>query len=233
MQEQPAVSGISLHHAILLLDGSGSMKELEQQSGEPKHRAVAKMVQDLINEMHDSDEMEASTQLSIICYDSNKVDDIRVQGYDVKAGEYYQQGNLDLWDPIIGHGGGTPIGRALSVAREMAEKWVNEAQGEQSRRVVIYLLSDGMNYPDTEPNGMVERQKIKNFNEQQMSLPGGIKGRIRTATVGYFQSAPGANPEEDKGRELLKSLPDNRAASFFETASAKEIAAYVVRTMTH
>ena len=61
-------------------------------------------------------------------------------------------GNTDLepWDGLSpqnraqGMGNGTPIGTAIAWAREQAEQWVNASMGQVKRRVVIYLLSDGM-----------------------------------------------------------------------------------------
>lgn len=232
MNERQEGAGISLYHAFVLLDGSGSMTEAERNSGKPKHKAVAEMVQNLINEMYDNPSI-SNTQLTIVCYDSNSTDDIRLSDYDVKSNMHYNQNNLDLWDPTRGHGGATPIGRALASGRNLAEQWVNAAQGMEVRRAVIYLLTDGMNYPDTEPNGLSERQKIKDFNAQQETLreQGGFKGRIRTAALGYYQFPQGTNSEEDKGRDLLKNLPDNPNA-YFETASAPELVDYIVRTIT-
>ena len=228
MSDQLEGAGFDLYHAFLLLDGSGRMKDKEQQSGKPKHLAVAEMVQKLINELHDRPDIN-NTQLTVVCYDGVSVDDIRLRDYDVKANMHYNQANLDIWDPLRGHGGTTPIGRALEVGRELAERWVNDAQGMENRRGVIYLLSDGMVFPDTESNGMGERQKIKDFNEEQ-TKSGSAKGRIRIATVGYYQFPEGGSPEEDAGRELLKNLPDNPRA-FFQTANASEITDYIVKTI--
>jgi len=232
MDERQEGAGISLYHAFLLLDGSGSMTEPERNSGKAKHIAVAEMVQNLINELYDNPSI-ANTQLTIVCYDSSSVDDIRLSDYDVKSNMHYNQNNIDLWDPNRNHGGATPIGRALASGHKLAEQWISAAQGMEVRRAVIYLLSDGGNYPDTEPNGMSERQKIKDFNTQQEALreQGGFKGRIRTATLGYYQFPQGANSEEDNGRDLLKNLPDNPNA-YFESATASDLADYIVRTIT-
>jgi uncharacterized protein YegL len=226
-------AGFKLHHAFLLLDGSGSMAFPDLIANKPKHLAVAEMVQFLINELHDNASI-TNTQLTIICYDSNKVDDVRLSDYDVKSNTYYQQSDLNLWDPLQGHNGATPIGRALAFGRELAEKWINAAQGMEVRRAVIYLMSDGMNYPETEPNGMSERENIKEYNAQQETLrsSGGFKGRIRTSTLGYYQHPKGTDTEEDKGRELLSQLPDNISA-YFEHRDTQKIADYIIRTITH
>lgn len=230
-EQQDQGAGTELRHAFLLLDGSGSMQEREHRSGQPKHLAVAKMVQDLIDAMHD-DPAVTDTLLTVICYCANNVQDIRLRDYDVKSNQHYKQQDVSRWDPLVGHGGNTPIGRALAYGRELAEEWVNAAQGIEVRRAVIYLLSDGMNYPDTEPDGMEEKQKIRKFNAQQESMRqhGGFRGRIRLATIGYFQAPPGSGTEEDRGRRLLQQLPDNTRA-YFESGSAEEIARYIYITM--
>jgi len=234
-------AGVLLAHGFLLLDGSGSMEEPELRTGLKKHRAVAKMAQDLINELHDDDAI-TNTLLTIICYDGRWVDDVRLRDYDIKSATHYKpdyadsperDSVLDLWDPLRGHGGTTPIGRAFALARRLAEDWVNTAPAGLVHRAAIYLLSDGMNYPDTEPNGMGERQEIEKFYHDQEAkrAQGGYKGRIRVATVGYYQSPPGKNPEEDKGRELLDALAFP-STLYFETSNAKEIARFIRQTVT-
>jgi len=235
-REEGIPESIHRYHAFLLLDGSASMRAPELKSKMPKHRAVAKMVQELINELYDNPAMQ-NTQLTIVCYDSNNVKDVRLSDYDIKSKMHYKrecdEKDVDKWDPLIGHKGNTPIGRALAFGRELAEKWINDAHGVETRRGVIYLMSDGMVYPDTEPNGMDEIRKIKDFNAQQEKLKeeGRYKGRIRVHTVGYYQLPEGSDEEEDKGRELLKSLPDNPKA-YKETPTAEEIADYIIRTIT-
>src|SRR2546423_13442733 len=93
------------------------------------------------------------------------------------------------WDPLRGHGGVTPIGRALAFARSLAENWVNDAQGMEFRRAVIYVLSDGIVEPATEPDGLEERQKISDFNRalEARKDTEGLKGQVRLATMGYYQ----------------------------------------------
>src|SRR5437867_1247579 len=162
MPEYTTSSGLLMSHAILLLDGSGSMTDRELATGQPKHRAVAKMVQELINAIKEDPEIK-DLLLTVICYDGNRVTDVRLSEYDIKESEEYyspdfrgtyDDPSLDKWDPLIGHGSGTPIGRALGGARQIAEDWVQTAPEGALHRAVICLLSDGMNYPSTEPTGV-------------------------------------------------------------------------------
>src|SRR5207247_183564 len=123
-------------------------------------------------------------------------------------------GNTELsyWDSFSpqnlmqGMGNMTPIGSALAWGGQRAEQWVNASPGEVQRRAVIYLLSDGKN--NYGPDGLLEKANIEVFNASSE------KGHIRLAIIGYFQSEPGTNPEEDAGRQLLAALPLNDKAYF-------------------
>lgn len=232
----PAVQNepdIQTNHGIIALDGSGSMKDKES-SGARKNRAVAKMVQLLFNAMKDSEVIQ-NTYLSVLIWDSNNVSDWRVVEYDVKADLHYLPGaesldpeskEFDKWDPIPGHDGTTPTGRALQEARSKAELWANSGAGLVGRRAVIYLMSDGMLYPKSEPSGEDERTAILKFNTDNVDN----NRVIRIATIGYFQHPEGASSDEDQGRVLLRKLATNTKA-YFETPSAKDICTYVLKTL--
>lgn len=249
-------TGVLMSHAYLLLDGSGSMGDSELRTRKPKHRAVAEMVQDLIKTLKDDDQIQ-DLLLTVICYDSNRVEDVRLRAYDVKQSEDsyrkppYVDKDLDTWDPVVGHNGATPIGRALASARQMAEEWVKTAPSGTAHRAIIWLLTDGMNYPESEPNGVDERNRIVDFTnaqEEQKKQGAEYKGRIRIATIGYYQFPDPQKPslsdeekkqleqapkdkleEEAKGRKLLKALafPDHL---HFESGDARTIAGFFTRT---
>ncbi len=214
-------SGFGLRHAFLLLDGSGSMHDPER-SGEPKHRAVASMVQQIIEQAH---QKFTDTFLSVLAYDADGDNHARVTelllDYDVSDSVYNDNTNLDLWDPLPQHGGNTPIGAVLAYAREKAETWVRLAQNQEQRRAVIYLLSDGMN--NVGPDGTEQRALIDTFNKES------TQGKVRLACVGYFQHGLGVSTEEDAGRELLRRLSTTKV---FESSDVSEIIAYILSTMT-
>lgn len=224
MPEEEREICIPIYHAFLLLDGSAGMREQERESKLPKHKVVAKMVQELIDEFHDNPQC-VCTYLTIVCFDGKKVNDIRLADYDVKAEVYYQNKNLDLWDPIIGHGETSPIGRALAFVRKLTEEWVNGAIGEEFRRAIIYLMSDGKLYPANEPDGKDEVVKIRSFNNENLHI-----GKIRLFTVGFFQYPEGCDDArrngDDEGRKLLKSLPENPRA-YAENEPAHRLVNYV------
>lgn len=224
-----------MSHAFLLLDGSGSMKDREHSSGRPKHRAVAAMVQDLIGILRD-DEQIRDMRLTVVCYDGGRIDDVRLTEHDVKrSDQYYRQApytdrDLDVWDPLIGHGGSTPIGRALAFAADRAMRWVSDAPGGFIHRAVVCLLSDGMNYPHSEPDGQDTRRAVDAFNDARSSQSEEYTGRVRIATSGYYQHPPGRDAEEDAGRELLRRLAQP-AGAYFESSQAREICRFLHKTI--
>lgn len=108
--------GSRIRHGFLLLDGSGSMEAKEFTSGNKKHLAVAEMVQDLINLLHDAPRGHDPILLSVAAYDANNPYDSKLTGYDVESSQYYESRAklgapfkpevLQRWDPLPGHGGG-------------------------------------------------------------------------------------------------------------------------------
>ena len=216
-------------HVFLLLCGSRNMK-CNDATGEPKHVAVAKMVQGLINEFHDDAAFE-NTLLTVICWDSNKIDDVRLLEYDVKQHHHYYENydpttvksddeKLKLWDPLDKHGGATPTGRALEFARWMAESWVRCAERSNRRIATISLLSDGKTFPENESSGLDQKALIAKFNENNRH-----KGLVRLITIGYFQKNTGCGHPEDADRAALKELVLSPAL-YKETNNAREIACY-------
>lgn len=216
---------IYLDHVFLLLDGSSDMTQSshETKSGIPKCKAIGRAVQSSIDSLHDAPDT-LGTLLTVICFDGNRVDDIRLYEYDVYSDLYYQNQDLSLWDTAIGHGGTTPIGRALAYGRELAEKWVSMAIGDEYRRAFIFMVSDGMLYPPSEYDGLDEKSKILKFNYRLKE-----KGNIRLFTIGYYPE--GQNPVEGAGRRLLRSLvviPEH----YIEIKTADEMALLIYKFLT-
>ena len=213
-------------HTFLLLDGSGSMKEIEHSSGKPKHLAVAEAVQNLVNQLHNYSLNEgADIELTVICYDSNNVDDVRVAGYKVSDDRYVAHPDVANWDPLRGHGSGTPLGRALGGALERAKQWIARAgDSHESRRAKIMLLSDGMNYPASEPDGSSLKDEVRVFNENNK------RHRITLYTIGYFQAQTGAEDEEASGRQLLRGLTSDPTRNYCEAQDAATAAEYILRS---
>jgi hypothetical protein len=215
--------------AILMVDASGTMIEKELKTGEPKHRRAAWMVQEVLNRMDDPQYEFASITVAPFSADSTggvKVILLLEEHNPFTLKTYTNNRDLDYWDGLSpenqqrGMGHLTPIGTAIAWARAKAEQWVTAADGQVQRRVVIYLLSDGMN--NYGPDGMEEKHAIAAFNDSCE------KGYIRLATIGYFQ---GTSPEEDAGRRLLEALPLNTEA-YFEADNVKDIATYILSTIS-
>jgi hypothetical protein len=216
--------------AYLLLDGSGSMFGKELKTGEQKSKRVAWMVQEILNGMDDPQYEFACVTVGCFSADSTgaKVLALLEEHNPFYQKTYTQSPNPENWDPLSpahqlqGMGHGTPIGTALAWARPKAEQWVDAADGQVQRRAVIYLLSDGMN--NYGPDGKEEKKAIEAFNGSREI------GHIRLATIGYFQSPPGTNREEDAGRQLLKYLATR--GEYFESDDVQKIVGYILSTIT-
>jgi hypothetical protein len=223
-------------HAIIAVDASATMFEVERKTGKRKHLCVAARVQEMFDLLDDP--QYADVCITIVCFSADptgvKIVTL-VEGHHPHLLKTYT-GNtkLEYWDGLSpanraqGMGNQTPIGSALAWARLRAQEWVNAAPGQVQRRVVIYVLSDGMN--NVGPDGRDEKKAIADFN---LTCE---KGEIRLASIGYFQSdeSPSGtltNPEEEEGRQLLRELPLNPDA-YFETDKAEEIVGYVLWTIT-
>src|SRR4029450_5487238 len=200
--------------AIVAMDGSGTMSEIERVTQKLKHHRTAWLFQEVLNRMDDPQYEFAFITGFCFSADRTGVKLITLledhNPHDLKT--YTGNTNLDYWDALRpqnrarGMGSLRPIGTALARARERAEQWVNASDGQVQRRVVIYLLSDGKN--NYGPNGMDQKELIKTFNASCKN------GHIRIASIGYFQSeeTPSGtlmDPEEEQGRQLLRALPLN------------------------
>jgi len=218
-------------HAYVVMDGSGTMGERERITGELKHLRTAWLFQDVLNRMDDPQYEFAIVTGCCFSTDSNGVKVISLleehNPYMLKT----YTGNTDLtyWDSLSpqnraqGMGNMTPIGSALAWARQRAEQWVTASEGQVQRRAVIFLLSDGKN--NFGPEGMEEKAAMQAFNASCK------KGRIRLATIGYYQLPEGENAEEDAGRRLLRALPLNSDA-YFEADNVERIVPYILSTLT-
>jgi len=218
-------------HAYLVVDGSGTMSEIERVTGELKHLRTAWLFQKVLDRMDDP-----QYEFAVVtgcCFSADRTG-VKVISLLEEHNPYVLKtytGNPDLiyWDPLSpqncaqGMGNMTPIGSALAWARQRAEQWVNASDGQVQRRAVIYLLSDGKN--NYGPDGMEEKAAIEAFNASCE------KGYIRLATIGYFQLPEGEHPEEDAGRALLRALPLNSAA-YFEADNVEKIVPYILSTIT-
>jgi hypothetical protein len=216
--------------AIVAMDASGTMGEKELKSGVEKHLCAAMGVQKVLDGMDDPQYENAC--ISVACFSANR-GGVQIlplldchKPYEAKT--YTGNTDLELWDGLsakncaLGMGGGTPIGSALILARELAEQWVNASPGQVQRRAVIYLMSDGMN--NVGPDGRDQKELMKAFNASCE------KGEVRLATIGYFQSPEGTNREEDEGRRLLRDLPLN-AKAYFESDDFTAIVGYILSTL--
>jgi uncharacterized protein YegL len=138
---------------ILVLDGSGSMKE-PGLSGQSKGLEVQTAVRDLISRL------QASTRasefyLAIVTY-CNVVNENRLPPAEVEKCD-----PLGNYDPVNGHGGMTAIGDALESAHQVAETFLAK-QDQYPRQAVVVLMTDGGQNHGSDPRSVAQKIKANN-----------------------------------------------------------------------
>jgi hypothetical protein len=220
--------------ALIMMDGSATMGNEERKSGVKKHLRAAQGFQGVLDAMDNPQFENASISLAFFSASRGGVQIVSSldchKPYESKA--YSGNANLELWDPLspqnraLGMGGGTPIGSAVKWGLERVEQWVESAPGQVQRRAVVYVMSDGMN--NVGPDGRDQKTAMLAFNAACNN------GEVKLATIGYFQSeqledGTLTDPEEEKGRQLLRALPQNTAA-YFQSDDIDKIVRYILST---
>jgi len=136
---------------ILVLDGSGSMNDLDAYGRGTKAEAVAKAVQELIGRLQKSSRKQ-DFWLALVAFDNNV--EVRLQPTPVVD---INVSSLRT-NPYLG--GTTAIGDALYTAGEMANNFLSE-KSDLPRSVIIMLMSDGQNNTGRDPRSVAEDIKNK------------------------------------------------------------------------
>jgi hypothetical protein len=220
--------------ALIMMDGSATMGNDERKSGVQKHLCAAKGFQALLDAMDYPQYENASISLAFFSANRGGVQIVSALDCHKPQEAKTYSGNTDLiiWDPFspqnlaLGMGGWTPLGSAVTWGLDRAKQWVESAQGQVQRRAVVYIMSDGMN--NVGPDGRDEKTALHSFNAACKH------GEVRLATIGYFQSeqledGTLTDPEEEKGRQLLRDLVPNTAA-YFQSDDINKIVGYILST---
>lgn len=133
---------------ILVLDGSGSMAGMGE-GRITKAAAVSIAVKDLLSLLITS-KNKKNFSISVITFDDNVSTHTPVTRVKDDTGNTVDD-NAN-YNPMIGHGGGTDIARALEESHSLAEQFINNAPPNSvPHSVVIIVLSDGESQTDPVP----------------------------------------------------------------------------------
>ncbi|MGB3478406.1 MAG: vWA domain-containing protein [bacterium] len=138
---------------ILVLDGSGSMEDIDVR-GDVKAEAVARATKELIQRLKTSRRKD-EIFLAIIVFDDNI--ELRLAPTSISEIDL----ELDL-DPLVKHGGGTSIGNALDLGHQVANEFLANQQEGLPRDAIIILLSDGCSNSGTKDPRMVAEEIRQN-----------------------------------------------------------------------
>lgn len=173
---------------ILVLDGSGSMKEIGEKNS-PKLKHVESACYELFNRMNVS-RVKQNFSFACIKFDNEPTVTLEPTAFDFSV---LMNTNFD---PIDGKGGQTFINLALEQAKQLAEDFLNSApEGSVPHKVLILLMSDGLCF---------EPDKTLNISSEIKQNP-----KIQIASV-YFGEV-GNN--DANAQDLLKNIASD--ASFY------------------
>jgi len=169
---------------ILVLDGSASMRDEEQASGKPKAEAVEKhLIKDKNSLLA---RLKGGSRRHEILLALVTFDDTAEKLYDPTELAQLTSDDLTL-NLVQKHGGTTAIGRALKMARDIAQQFL---AGEQRvpRLVTILLMSDGAENQNTDPLG-IARQIHRDAKRKQIHERFTQRPDITIATAAYGDDA--------------------------------------------
>lgn len=196
--------------AILMVDGSGSMlEEASPGSGESKAEAVVKATRGTIDQFKKS-RIKDSFWLSTISFNTKTAGMASVGGDYVKVADL-DSGQVHYIPGFITKESKTDIALALSKAIEIGRKFEQDPSipiDPRSRKVVVILLSDGLNNVGTRENVYAVARKVSNM--------------WALCTVAFG---------DDADVEMLQQIAiDDRY--FFQTADSEKLRAIFIHSST-
>ena len=207
---------------ILVLDGSGSMADVEKTSGKKKAEAVEDHLiraQDSLFARLKGGTRRHEISLALVTFDNR--DEKRCDPTELAQ---LTPADLTL-DLLREHGGSTAIGRALETAGEIAQQFI---AGEQRvpRFVTILLMSDGGETENTDPVGQARQI-------HQQAKPKQIAGRpTQRPDITIAVAAYGDDADENTLRQIATQLPDHADKFFKRVQSGTELRDFFIGSMT-
>jgi len=207
---------------ILVLDGSGSMADVEKASGKKKAEAV----EEHLIIAHDSlfARLKGGTRrheisLALVTFDNR--DEKRLDPTELAQ---LTRDDLSL-NLLQEHGGSTAIGRALETAGEIAEQFIASEQ-RVPRFVTILLMSDGQETENTDPVGVAKQI-------HQKAKPKQIAGRpTQRPDIAIAVAAYGDDADVNTLRQIATQLPDQADKFFKRVQSGTELRAFFLESLT-
>ena len=136
LDEMPAVPRMFHQLGILILDGSGSMKDMTPDKIS-KAEAVDLAVRELLGRLRAS-RVAPKFSIAVVTFDDKAI--IHTPAAPVAHIDDYAE-----YNPQKAHGGGTDIGVGLRRAGDIAQRFLADAHMESvPRSVVLVVMSDGL-----------------------------------------------------------------------------------------
>ncbi len=186
---------------IFVLDGSGSMAD-PTNGGTRKADEVDKAMKDLLTRFKKS-RRSSCFSFAVVTFDTKA--SLRVSPTPAE-----NINEMDDYDPMHGHGGGTLISEGLNIAEQLANDYLQQQTPDGlPYSVIILIMTDGECHNSKETQRIA--QQIKN----------GSNGRKITICTTFFSTLGKAIDQNAKN--LLIDIATNGSSGFTEVSDAESL----------
>jgi len=196
---------------ILVLDGSGSMKEGQSSVKISLAQSVSNAVRNTFSRFKESAYVN-NFSFAVVYYDDAAK--VEVDITDAK-----QLNDNRAYDPTTGMGGTTSIAAGLKEAKILSDKFLAvQTEGSIKRSVVVVVLSDGLDMTQS------ETASIANTLKSNPSI---------TITSVFFETL-GGNPDEmQEAAKFLKGLCSDPIDGFTKTSDPEKIRTFFIASVSN
>lgn len=197
---------------IVVLDGSGSMSE-PTASKITKAEETSGAVKNLFSRFKISSQ-RSNFSFAVVCYDHEANMSLDITPVkDLNANDDYNPLAL-----LGNRGGGTYIHEGLRVANEIAERFLqNDEQGGVPHKVIIMLMSDGLD--------MQEQKSLGTANQIKQNP------KIQIA-CSFLKTLGGDTNLMQQGADFLKQICTDPNIFYEETQDAEGLRSFFERSMS-
>jgi len=195
---------------ILVLDGSGSMREGQSTQKISLAQSVSKAVRDTFSRFKASS-LANNFSFGVVYYDDSAKTEV-----DITDAKSIDDGRA--YDPTVGMGGTTSIGAGLKEAKKLADKFLAvQTDGGIKRNVVIVILTDGLDMTQQETTAIANSLKSNS---------------LVTINTVFFETLGGDADLIKEASTFLKSLCSDPVTDYTKESDPEKIRNFFIKSMS-
>jgi uncharacterized protein YegL len=196
---------------ILVLDGSGSMREGQSTAKISLAQSVSQAVRNTFSRFRQS-QLVNNFSFAIVYYDDRAKVEV-----DITEAKHIDDNRS--YDPTVGMGGMTSIAAGLKEAKKLADKFLAvQTEGGIQKTVVILVLSDGLDMTQPETVSVVKSLK------QNPKI---------TVVSCFFETLGGDADLIQEASAFLQGLSSDPVAGFTKTPDPEKIRTFFIASMSN